>query len=226
MKQNGVLAMAREVDRDRLIAEGSTILKCNDGHWLSDEGEDLTGHVLFVVGLARGLRCFKKDDSYDELKEVPGEELPDPDELNAAIPESEWGTDLSGNPRKPWKLAHIVYLIDDKNGTSFTYLNDTAGARIAWNKLASRIRNMCALNGGNLAPFIQLDSRPMKTNYGVKMRPAFTVTDDWREISVPALPAPNGGAVLQIESKPAVPKVKSEAETNKPVIDLNDALPW
>jgi hypothetical protein len=152
--------------------------------------------------------------------------MPDPDELNAAIPESEWGTDLTGNPRPPWKTAYIVYMIHPENGRSFTYLNDTAGARIAWRKLASQIRNMHMLRGGNWAPFVELSARPMKTGFGVKMRPAFTVTDDWRELGgMPAvLPPPNGGgtggAAAQIEDK-SKSKDKSKAK-----LDLKDKVPF
>jgi hypothetical protein len=200
-------------DKPRLIR--GVLLKCNDGQW--KDGDGLTPpSELLVVGTAKGLQCWGKDnDLLDVVLETPGEPLPDAAELNAKIPQNEWGTDLTGKPRPPWQLNHVVYLIDMETASTFTYLNSTAGARIAVERLAERIANMRFMRGNAVAPIVRLDSRPMRTSFGTKQRPEFTIVD-WRDLGGNG-PAPvmlehkgSGDAALQIEHRPAAPEPEKQ----------------
>ena len=196
-------------EKPRLIR--GVILKCNDGRWLDGDGLSPPPEML-VIGTTKGLQCWGRDnDLLDVVVETPGEPLPDVDELNAQIPQNEWGKDLSGNPRKPWQLNHVVYLIDPVSASTYTYLNSTTGARIAVERLAERIQNMRFMRGNAVAPIVRLDSRPMKTSFGTKQRPEFTIIE-WRDLSgdgpTPVMLEHKGGgdAALQIEHQPAAPE--------------------
>jgi hypothetical protein len=165
-------------DTPRIIK--GVILKFVDGRW--NDGDDCAPpDELMVMGITRALQCWRDKTPVDTLVERPGEPLPDVNELNAQIPKKEWDLGLDGQPRPPWQLNHVVYLIDPTTADTFTYLNSTTGARIAVERLQDKFRWMRALRGSNVVPIVKLDSRPMKTKFGTKMRPEFAVSE-WREI--------------------------------------------
>jgi hypothetical protein len=189
--------VAKKQDKPRLIQ--GVILKCVDGHWADFDGLTPASELL-VLGTTRALQCRGDGEVLDEIIEVPGgEPLPDVDELNEQIPENEWRPGLDGNPRPPWQLHYVAYLLDPKSASMYTYLNSTIGARIAIERLNSKFSWMRALRGENVAPIVKLDSRPMKTSFGMKMRPEFTILE-WREfdVRIGITPTP----MKQIESKP------------------------
>lgn len=129
--------------------------------------------------------------------------MPDVDELNSQIPKQEWETGLDGNPRPPWQLQYVVYLINPETGDTWTFINSTTGARIAYERLRDKFKWMRALRGPNIAPLVKPDSRPMRTMFGQKMRPEFTILE-WRVLS------PESRIVPQIEHK-AEPQPEQKA---------------
>jgi hypothetical protein len=207
------------------------ILRCVDGHWSDRDGLAPPAELL-AMGTSSALQCWQDGMPTDTVVEQPGEPLPDVNELNAQIPEAEWEKGIDGKPRPPWVLQFVVYLIDPHTGETYTYINGTTGARIAVERLQDKFKWMRALRG-NVVPIVKLDSRPMQTKFGQKMRPDFTVIE-WRELS----PQNGGGAieqktVPQIEqAKPdAKPATKKKTTIGKPVKpptiqeELNDDLP-
>jgi hypothetical protein len=72
--------------------------------------------------------------------------------------------------------------------------------------------------------YVALDSRPMRTNFGTKMRPQFTVIE-WREINPPQIgagggqPQIGGGIAGQIEHKKVAEQQSpaSVSQKEKPV---------
>src|SRR5262249_23237889 len=103
--------------------------------------------------------------------------LPDADELNKQIPVGEWEKGLDGKPRPPWGLYFAIYLISPEDGATYTFINCTMGARIAYERLADRIQNMRMMRGADMVALIALDTRMMKTRYGQKQRPDFKIID-------------------------------------------------
>jgi hypothetical protein len=188
--------VAKKQRKPRLIQ--GLLLKCVDGKWTDSDGLTPPGELL-VLGTTRGLQCWRDKALLDEIVQVPGEELPDVDELNAKIPCEEWGLGLDGEPREPWALNFVVYLLDTNTGTPYTYLNSTSGAKIAVERLESKFEWIRALRGETHAPTVRLASRPFKTGYGMKQRPEFEISE-WREydVRIGLSPAPT----KQIESKP------------------------
>jgi hypothetical protein len=138
---------------------------------------------MVVIGTDRVLRCWGADnDLLDYVVEQPGEPLPDVEDLNSQIPETEWSTGLNGEPRPPWERCVRAFLLDPETASVYTFINSTVGARIAVERLEDRTKWMRTLRGADVVPIVKLDSRPMKTNFGKQMRPEFTVTE-WREFS-------------------------------------------
>jgi hypothetical protein len=194
----GVSDMNQVTKRDKPRLIQGVILKCVDGRWTDGDGLAPPSEML-VIGITHALQCWGKDkDLLDTIIEQPGEELPDVDALNAQIPEEEWGVGFDNKPRAPWAFNWVVYLLDPESASTYTFINSTAGARIATERLEDRIKWMRTLRGNDVAPIVQLKSRPMKTGHAgvVKQRPEFTVIE-WRDLNV----------------KPAAPQIEHKAET-------------
>ena len=169
------------------------ILKCVDGRWQDKDG--LTPpDTLVAMGIARSARCWKARQPVHTIVETADQPLPNVDDLNAKIPAKEYEKGLDGKPRPPWQVQFVVYLMDPVSGSSWTFINSTTGARIAYERLTDKFRWMRRLRGDNIVPIVRLDARPMKTSFGQKQRPEFTVLE-WRDLG--------GGSpgALQIEHK-------------------------
>jgi len=170
------------------------ILKCVDGRWEDKDG--LTPpNTLLAMGTARCVQCWKDQQPVDTIVETADEALPDVDDLNAKIPVKEWEKGLDGKPRPPWQVQFVVYLIDPVSGSTWTFINSTMGARIAYERLADKFRWMRRLRGDNIAPVVKLDAREMKTAFGKKLRPEFVV-QEWRDLGS------GSPSTLQIEHQP------------------------
>jgi len=218
------------------------ILKCVDGRWATRDGQAMPlGTHLFVRGMTRAVQCWKGGELLDENVETPTTPLPDTDELNQQIPSEEWEKGLDGKPRPPWALYYAVYLISPEDGATYTFINCTLGAKIAYERLEDRIKNMRMMRGAHVIALTALDTRPMKTRHGGhKQRPDFKIID-WRVLdgggAQAALPPPtdnsgtDGAAAKPAEpAKKGSPK-KKQAVPGKPIkpVSLGEELnddPW
>jgi hypothetical protein len=66
----------------------------------------------------------------ETITERPDQPLPDVDKLNAKIPKKQWELGLDGQPRPPWQLEFVVYLMNPETADLWTFINSTTGARI------------------------------------------------------------------------------------------------
>jgi hypothetical protein len=223
-------------NKPRLIQ--GLLLKCVDGRWKDGDGLTPTCEML-AVATGRGVQCWKDKELLDEIVELPDEPLPDVDNLNSQIPRKEWGLGLDGQPRPPWALYWVAYLLDLESGQRYTFLNSTTGARIAVERLEDRMEVQRALRGPGVRPIVKLDARPMKTAFGQKMRPDFPIVE-WRDfggdggtlLRIPGRGGSGGGLIeLKPEPVPAPStptKSKKVGEPVKPVSiqeELDDDLP-
>jgi hypothetical protein len=166
---------------NRLIR--GTILRCVDGHWSARDGTVVTADMQFLaIGTARALQRWQDGMPSDVIIKELGKPLPDVDELNAAIPQDTWDDGLDSRPRAPWQRVWVCYLISLRDGALFTFINSTAGAKIAVNQLDDRLQVMQTLRGAGVVPVVTLSSAPMKTQFGQKIRPDFKVVD-FRELT-------------------------------------------
>jgi hypothetical protein len=169
------------LDADRVI-QGS-IIKCVDGHWSDREGVPFPAETkMLAMSTAICLQHWKDGQPVDTIIKRPGQSLPDVDELNGKIPKKEWELGLDKKPRPPWERQFVVYLVREDDASIFTFINSTKGAEIAFDRLKSKVTLKRQLSGANnILPVVQLDNRPMKTDYGQKLRPEFTVVE-WRQL--------------------------------------------
>ena len=108
----------------------------------------------------------------------------DAEELNAKIPEEEWGVGFNNEPQAPWRETWAVYLTDANSASEYTFINSTRGAAIAVERLERRMEITCALKGANIRPRVKLESRPMPIKrLGItKQRPEFTIVE-WIDLT-------------------------------------------
>jgi hypothetical protein len=160
---------------------------------------------MLVIGYTTVLRRWRnKKPEY--ITEHP---LPDPEQLNAAIPIAEWEIGLDGKPSAPWKIAYVIYMVDLKTGAVFTYIHDTYGALLAYNALEEQIAVTRMLRGEHVFPIVHLDKRPWKSaKFGMQTRPHLQILD-WR--------APGSMNDSQFMPQSPSPQLPGPATTAAPV---------
>lgn len=203
-------------NNDRVIQ--GTIVRCVDGHWADRDGISIPQEAQMLALATR--QVLQRWHDQTPVETITKHPLPDVEELNAQIPQDEWEEGLDGNPRAPWVRQHIVYLLDPHDASLFTFINSTVGAQIAVERIAEKMKWMAALRGERVVPLVKLDTKPMTTRFGQKMRPEFTVID-WRKIGVDL----RGEVAPQIA--PSNPKEIGEpVEPISSKKEFNDEIPF
>jgi hypothetical protein len=155
-----------------------TRLKFVDKIWSAVDGTPLHENDQFLVMGQPGHAYQRWVDGLPEV--ITERPLPILDELNAAIPKEEWPIGkFSGQPEPPWKHVWYVYLVRVSDGTVLTYINGTAGTRVAYSRLKERIKTMSLLRGVSVLPIVKLSWAMMPSGFGPRPRPDFVV-DEWR----------------------------------------------
>jgi hypothetical protein len=142
--------------------------------WIDQDGCEPPGEML-VAGIKTVLQRWQGG-LPTVIDETP---LPDPDFLNSAIPIAEWELDMNKQPSPPWKRTFVMYLIDPIGAGTYTFITATTGGRMCFEALEEAIETKKMLVGGDVLPLVSLDTRPMKTRWGDKSRPALTILS-WR----------------------------------------------
>jgi hypothetical protein len=189
-------------------------LKFVDKIWSAADGTPLGEDDTFLaVGTGTALQRWT-----DGLPEVITERpLPDVDALNDAIPKEQWPVGkFSNQPEAPWHYVWFAYLVRPHDATTLTFINNTAGARIAVQRLKERIATMSALRGSQVLPLVRLGSATMTTSFGPKARPDFIV-QDWRSFggNQPAQIAPPTASTI---GKPVAEPTTAE--------EVGDSVPF
>ena len=148
-------------------------------------------------------------------EKITAKPLPDPDDLNSAIPIKEWELGVDGKPRPPWAHYAAVYLVNPATGKLYVYSAATDGGHIAYDDLKQSVKNMRMLSSGvQVIPMVDLGEKPFQTRFGLKSRPHFAIID-WR--------SPGGGdalsptpSPLQLPPSAAVPIPASEPAAEPP----------
>jgi hypothetical protein len=178
--------------------------------WFYRDGSPVSRGPYVPIDCRKELIRWQDKKISERLAPQAGEPFPTAEELNEKIPKSEWVEGFDGSPKGPWSLQFSVFLIDPATGSKIICSNSTVGQRIAYRELKDRIQTMRQIRGERVFPLIELGAKPMKTKFGIKMRPEFQVTG-WRGL---------GGAPL-----PALPPGKPIAPVTSEEI-INDAIPF
>ena len=129
-----------------------------------------------AIDVREGWQFLKKDCPAEySMRAVGGPKPPRP---NSFADPSEWLDGLDGDPADPWKYAKFLYLLDPSSAEVFTFTSSTTGGRIGISDLTAQIQLMRNTRPGAV-PIVELQSRQMKTKFGMKPRPFFQVCG-WR----------------------------------------------
>ena len=176
---------------DRMVV-GNLIKYTSDSGWTEGGLPVESNKKLAAVAVNKVLQRWQEERVVETIAQKP---LPDPDEMNAAIPQSEWEEGPDGKPRPPWQLAHIVYFLDIETCEKLTFVSATIGAKIAVSALQDRVAWMRKLRGADVVPHVELSSKPMSTRFGMRKRPDFKIVG-WLDLKAGAGAAPP--ALLQL----------------------------
>jgi hypothetical protein len=215
-------------------------------HW-SDRDGMTPPSPLLVMAVGEVLKMWKNG-MPTVISTLP---LPDPDVLNAEIPESEWELDKNGKPTPPWKHNVRVVLVNAETAETFIYEHYTAGAHIAVDGLREQVMIMRSLRGEKVVAKVMLTERPYSSKkWGKVMRPHFEIIawvapGDGGSKAIANQPTPQlsgPGAAAPPPAAPASSKPKNKPSINlgaKDAIDvltevepvtteelLNDSIPW
>jgi len=191
---------------------GHDFLRWNAENQWTDRDGCAAPSPLLAVKAEELLRMWKADRPID----ITVKPLPDPAELNAAIPESEWEKDRDGKPRPPWAHHVAIKLVNPDTATKSVYCSATTGAHIAVEQLRENVATMRMLRNALVMPLVKLTSRPMKTKYKMSERPHFEIIG-WH--------APGGGGnALAPPTAPQLPG-PAAAELPPPAIEALQTQP-
>jgi hypothetical protein len=194
-------------DFDDRVIRGK-IIKQVDGRNTCDGRPFPENKPLIVQGVAKVAQHWKDGTPIESIF-VTRENPVNVDELNTAIPRDDWEEGFDGEPRAPWQMNYVVYLIDELDGASYTMLNSTYGMRIAHRELRDKVSTMRLLrNDNSVTPVVTIGSTIMKLKkFGQKARPEFNIVE-WKGLAKEQRP------LLETVAKPTA------GET------LNDEIPF
>jgi hypothetical protein len=166
-------------------------------HWQDRDGLPPPEQLL-VIRLNEALQMWR-DGKPTVITDKP---LPDPDDLNAAIPVSEWEKGMDDRPQPPWQHVVILYAIDPRFGAFYTFVSGTIGAHMAIDALRESVEGKRILSRAQVTPIIKLGERPMKTRFGMKTRPHFEICGWETPDALPPATAPRQIAAPTSEPTP------------------------
>jgi hypothetical protein len=156
--------------------------------WFYRDGSPVSKGPYVPIDCRKELIRWQDKKITERLAPQAGEPFPTAEELNEKTPKSEWGEGFDGSPNGPWSLRFSVFLIDPATGSKIICSNSTAGQKIAYAELKDRVQTMRKIRGERVFPLVELGAKPMKTKFGLKMRPEFRIID-WRGLGGTPLPA-------------------------------------
>jgi hypothetical protein len=200
-------------ERDDAPTGGGDFVKfdaATESKWFRRDGSPVSKGPYVPIDCQKELIRWQDKKIVDRLAPQAGEPFPTADELNEKIPKSEWEEGFDGAPKGPWQLQYTIFLIDPANGAKIIAANSTTGHKIAYAELKDCIQTMRQIRGERVYPLVQLGAKPMRSKYGIKLRPSFEIIG-WRG---------HGGAPL-----PALPPGKPVTPPSSDEI-ISDAIPF
>ena len=208
---------------DRLIQ--GELLKCNvldtGNPWRERGGTPVAVKQFLVLATTTVVQRWKEQRPVETIKKQKGVDLPDVDELNATIPQSEWEVGFDGvTLRPPWQVQWIVYLLDPATAQRFTFASGTKGGKIAVEKLTDAVTWTRQLRSARVSPLVKLGLAKFSSRFGPRLRPDFAIVD-WIGIGASIGPT---ATVRQLEHAVAAPATEEPAVNKYAEIKGKSAL--
>jgi hypothetical protein len=196
---------------DRLL-RGTLIRWTDSNKWVDRDGMP-PPETMIVIAVDEALQRWLGK-PVEVIRDKP---LPNVNMLNETTDKNTWEIGLDNKPKAPWAHSYLVYLLDPATATTYTYVNSTFGAKLAYDILRERVTTMRLLRGARVVPVVKLDERPFRTSFGPRRRPEFAIIS-WRVI---------GGAPPAVNGPQTPPLAKPHSATTAPTNTANelDALP-
>jgi hypothetical protein len=153
---------------------GARYAKFDSGKWTDRTGQPLP------LGPYVAVDCRKEAVRWSEktvADRISGDQNPDIDALNAAVPVDAWEDGFDGKPKPPWVMAYNIFLVNPNDGSRLVCSNSTWGQKAAFHDLRDRVGFMRKYKGAHVVPVVKLSSTSMKTRFGMKTRPHFEIVD-------------------------------------------------
>jgi hypothetical protein len=172
--------------QDENFGGGARYAKFDAGKWSDRTGQPLPLEPYVAVDCRKeAIRWLEKI----VIDRISGDQKPDVDSLNDAVPRSEWEEGFDHQPKPPWSMAYNVFLVCPADGSRLICSNSTFGMKAAYYDLKDKVGFMRKYKGAHVVPVIKLASVMMKTRFGMKTRPHFEVIS-WQVFGGPSSEAP------------------------------------
>jgi hypothetical protein len=159
------------------IIKGTLIKFTNDFAWVThpDLSELPAGLELVPVKVERIVQKWVDQTPVETRILAPGERFPNLKAMNEAAPKHEWSEGPDGQMRGPYQMQHVLYLVHLQTMERYTYPTSTIGGTRAITDLVDQINWMRRYRGQHVYPIVTLADVHMKTRFGGRQRPAFTI---------------------------------------------------
>jgi hypothetical protein len=166
-----------EMTGERRVIQGTKLAFSLDSDWVTGAGIEVSPELeLIVVDRARVVQRWANNLPAETIWLGHGEKLPDIEQMNAAVPKSEWrAREGSDKLEGPWQPQNVIYLLDPQTLDRFSYPTWTTGGNICVDDIASKTRSMRKLRGEHVYPVVTLGDTFMPTRFGGRQRPHFII---------------------------------------------------
>jgi hypothetical protein len=198
---DGFAAAALEAESTLIRGQ---LIKFVDGIWTLNKVTLAKGERFVPTKLAMFWVRWENQKPAEHVGPKPNGFLPARETLGDND-EADWPAGLDGKPKDCWQNTRYIYLTNTRTAETSTFTNSTAGIRACYKLLGEAVGNMRKAHP-NAYPVVELDSAPMPTSFGTKLRPHFKIVD-WK---------------LGVERQ-EVPKIEQTDPLRK---DMDDEIPF
>jgi hypothetical protein len=207
------------------IVKGTKIKFTNDFRWLAGGDEINPAREFLVFEVQRVIQKWPPSGASDlrgpiETRILKSDERPNVEELNDATPRSEW-RDKFGKLEGPWEFSYVLYLLEPKTMSAFTYLTGmTVGGCQAVDELKDATVRARLLQGASYFPLVTLSKIHMPTAFGGRDRPMFIV-----RTFVALGPASERASTITGPEAPTIDAKKTKPKRGDSDAEMNDKIP-
>jgi hypothetical protein len=192
---------------------GTRIKFTNQATWLCADTEEILPPELelVMVDIARVVIKWDVDGQPIQSETIvlqPGQRFPNVEKMNEDAPQEEWREDPSGRPVGPFQRQHVVYLVDMRDMSRFSWPTATIGGAVAIEDIVDRTKWKRRQMGPNTYPLVRLSHCFMNTRHGGRERPNFRVVN-WVRLG-------GEGGTLPPAATPAIPGPTTTSEPATP----------